>query len=317
MEPWMSDKRWVRNCAGRRGAYVLPSAALSLLGFYANAETPPSPDPGAHLDTITVEAAREHEKLARQVSKFVSTIAVARENESLANWQREIPICPLVAGLPRGDGEYVLSKISSIAAAAGAPLAAENCKPNLFVVVTSEPDALLKAWSKRDVRLYENGDDHGGVDIRKFLDDKAPVRAWYNAELYSRDGTPIRYSGGDGVVPGARTVQATATRIRFNAVRDLASVIVLIDAPRARGVSFGQLAAYISMVGLAQIKVGARVSDTPSILQLFSADGKSAPAGLTEWDQAFLKGLYHTEHLDQRQISEVKTSMIRDIARTQ
>ncbi len=208
----------------------------------------------------------------------------------------------------------MLTRLSQIALSAGAPLAADHCKPNFFVVVTSEPDALLKAWGRRDVRMFENGDDHGYTEIRKFLNAKVPVRAWYNAEIYNSDGTPLRYES-SGVFNGFRvTSHAEATHIRFNTVRDLASVIVLIDAPRARGVSFGQLAAYIAMVGLAQIKSDAKVSDTPSILQLFSNAGRLAPTGLTQWDEAFLKGLYHSDHLDQQQILAVKTSMVKDIA---
>lgn len=287
--------------------------ALSLFAFCAVADAPPATDSKAHLDTITVEAAKEHEKLERRVLNFVSGIAVARRDQSLANWQPEIPICLLVAGLPREDGEYMLTRLSQMAASAGAPLAPEHCKPNFYVVVTSEPDALLKAWGKRDVRMFENGDDRGYAETRKFLDAKVPVRAWYNAEIYNSDGTPLAYDG-SGAFKGARvTSYAVATRIRFNTVRDLASVIVLIDAPRARGISFGQLAAYVAMVGLAEIKLNAKVSDAPSILQLFSEAGRPAPAGLTEWDQAFLRGLYHTDHLDQRQISAVKTSMMQDI----
>ncbi|HEV7357506.1 MAG TPA: hypothetical protein VGN99_05890 [Steroidobacteraceae bacterium] len=294
--------------------YALPVVLLLLVAQCAVADAPPASEPNTHVDTITVEAAREHEKLERQVNKFVSGIAVERRDESLANWQPEIPMCPLVAGLPREDGEYMLTRLSQIAASAGAPLAPDHCKPNFFVVVTSEPDALLKAWSKRDVRIFENGDDHGYTEIRKFLNARVPVRAWYNAEIYNSDGTPLRYES-SGVFNGFRvTSHAVATRIQFNTVRNLASVIVLVDAPRARGISFGQLAAYIAMVGLAQIKSDAKVSDTPSILQLFSDAGRPAPTGLTQWDQAFLKGLYHTEHLNRRQISAVKTTMIQDIA---
>jgi hypothetical protein len=35
---------------------------------------------------------------------------------------------------------------------------------------------------------------------------------------------------------------------------------------------------------------------------------------LSAWDEAFLKALYHTDHLDQRQISEIKTEMVRNIS---
>lgn len=91
-------------------------------------------------------------------------------------------------------------------------------------------------------------------------------------------------------------------------------MIVLIDASRARGVSYGQLAAYVGMVALAEIRIDSTVSSAPSILQLFSDIAKPAPAGLTEWDEAFLRGLYHSNHFDQQQILAIKTSMVEDIA---
>jgi hypothetical protein len=110
-------------------------------------------------------------------------------------------------------------------------------------------------------------------------------------------------------------LRAEATRIRFNEVRDLASVIVIIDAPRARGITFGQLAAYVAMIGLAEIRIDERAADaSSSILQLFATSGKVPPPGLSAWDEAFLKALYHTEHLDQHQIAAVKTAMVGEIA---
>jgi hypothetical protein len=104
-----------------------------------------------------------------------------------------------------------------------------------------------------------------------------------------------------------------ASRISFDDVRNLSSAIVLIDATRAKGASYGQLAAYVGMVGLAEIKIDATVPSAPSILQLFSDIAKPAPTGLTEWDEAFLKGLYHSNHFDQQQISAIKTSMVKEI----
>lgn len=287
--------------------YTSLAVALSLLAFCANADAPPASEPKAHIDTITVEGIREREAVRQQVSKFVSGIAMRRYDRSLANWQREIPICFLVGGLSRADGEYMLTRLSQIATSAGAPLASKrNCKPNFDVVVTSEPEALLKTWNKRDVRLFDSGDDLGGIEMRKFLDAKVPVRAWYNTEIYDPYGVPMRSRGGFGVpYPSA---------IRYSAVRDLASVIVLIDATRVKGVTFGQLAAYVGMLGLAEIKPDVRVSDTPSILQLFSNSEKPAPLGLSKWDEAFLKGLYHTEHLDRSQFADIKTAMVQEIA---
>jgi hypothetical protein len=313
----MSYHSWAKTLSSKDGGFLLAAAVLSLLAFRAIGGPPPTSTPKVGIETITVEAARERERVAQQVNQFVSAIAVRRRDQSLANWQREIPICPLVAGLPRGEGEYLLTRLSEIAASAGAPLAPQHCKPNLFVVVTSEPNDLLKAWNKRDVYLFDNGDDHGGTEIRKFLDAKLPIRAWYNVEIYNDDGTPLNYldtTSGLGLQGARKNVHARASHISFDDVRDLSSVIVLIDASRAKGVSYGQLAAYVGMVGLAEIKIDATLSSAPSILQLFSDIAKPAPTGLTEWDQAFLKGLYHSNHFDQQQILAIKTSMVKEIA---
>src|SRR5579862_3726191 len=74
---------------------------------------------GAHaqIDTITVEAARHREAVEKQVQSFVSHVASKPYESSLARWQTVAPICPLVAGLPREDGEYILARVSQIAAA--------------------------------------------------------------------------------------------------------------------------------------------------------------------------------------------------------
>jgi len=269
-----------------------------------------------YLDPITVETARDRKSIERQVGAFVSGIAVAPYEQSLANWQTPVPPCPLVAGLPRDDGEYMLARISKIARAAGAPLAAENCKPNFFVIVTSEVNALFKAWGRRDPTLFG---DAGGTVIHKFLHSSTPVRAWYNADVYNSDGTPLGNSDAQGSAFDLSQIRvnlrADATRIRFNDVRNLSSVIVIIDAPHAKGITFGQLAAYVAMIGLAEIRIDARAADAPSsILQLFEGTGKVPPPGLSPWDGAFLRALYHTEHLDQHQIAAVKSAMVQDVA---
>jgi hypothetical protein len=222
----MSYHSWAKTLTSKDGRFVLAAAALSLLAFRAIGSPPPTSTPKVEIETITVEAARERERVA-------------------------------------------------------------------------------KAWNRRDVYLFDNGDDHGGTEIRKFLDAKLPIRAWYNVEIYNDDGTPLNYldtTPGLGLQGARKNVHPMPSRISFEDVRDLSSVIVLIDASRATGVSYGQLAAYVAMVGLAEIKIDATASSAPSILQLFSDIAKPAPTGLTEWDEAFLKGLYQSNHVDQQQI---------------
>jgi hypothetical protein len=273
----------------------------------AAADTPPASEPPkTRIDATTVEATKDRAALEQRVRKFVNAIAVKPGDESLARWQNQIPLCPLVAGMPKADGEYILSRVSKIASAAGAPLAPANCKGNLFIVVTSDPEGVIKAWSKRDVRIFGEETDQGGTKIREFLS-SSPVRVWYNTEFYQIDGTPL------GNLEGRSGEAAVATKIDTNNYRALSSVMAIVDTRRMKDVSFGQVAAYVAMVGLVQIRPQANVTEAPTILNLFDASGKAPPA-LTAWDESFLKAVYQTRITDKAQMAEIKTAMVQDVA---
>jgi hypothetical protein len=289
-------------------AMILVAAGM-LAGSIASAaaDTPPASEPPkAHIDSTTIEASKDRAAIEQRVRTFVNAIAVKPGDESLARWQNQIPLCPLVAGMPKADGEYILSRVSKIATAAGAPLAPANCKGNFFIVVTSDPEGVIKAWSKRDVRIFGDETDQGGSKIREFQS-SSPVRVWYNTEFYQIDGTPL------GNLEGRTGQAARATRIETNNYRALSSVMAIVDTHRMKDVSFGQVAAYVAMVGLAQIRPQANVTEAPTILNLFSGSAK-APPGLTAWDESFLKAVYQTRITDRAQMAEIKTAMVQDVA---
>jgi hypothetical protein len=283
-------------------------AVLMVLLFdsAAAADTPPAATQNSAIDSTIVEAPRDRAAVERQVRAFVSAIAVKPGDESLARWQVQIPMCPLVAGMPNQDGEFILTRISRIAATAGAPIAPANCKANLYVIVTSDPDGVLKAWSKRDVRMFGDEADQGGTKIREFHA-ATPIHVWYNTDYFELDGTPL------GNVEGRANNSARATRLETNVYRALSSIIVIVDARKMKDVAFGQLAAYIAMVGLAQIRPAANVSEAPTILNLFANNGK-APPSLSAWDESFLKAIYQTRTTDKAQIAAIRTAMVQDVA---
>src|SRR4051812_25433284 len=140
--------------------FLAVAAALPLLVFTARAaelsaqetatqsslhETRPT------LDTVTINARRERE-IKRQINKFVSGAVFTYFHDSLERWNR--PVCPLVAGLPKERGEFILARVSQIARDSNAPLGSEHCRPNLYIAVTDTPDLLLEKWSKRDRRMF-------------------------------------------------------------------------------------------------------------------------------------------------------------------
>jgi hypothetical protein len=72
-------------------------------------------------------------------------------------------------------------------------------------------------------------------------------------------------------------------------------VYVFVDRAQLNGASERQLADYVAMVSLAEIKSPAHFGDTPTILKLFDARPQAAPEGLSDWDREFLKILYHPQ----------------------
>jgi hypothetical protein len=289
------------------------SAALAAFSCLAMGATAAPPVPAARqteteLQSVTVEAQRDRAVLERRVKTFVSSITTAPIQESLAQWQKEMPICPEVAGLPLDDGEYVLSRLSEIAGAAGASLAPEICSPNLHIIVSSVPDEIIEEWSKRYPWMFGTA---GGTKIRQFLKGSAPIRVWYNTKFFTGEGIPCKtYDGGIEVCEQ----DAEIAHIRFAALRDLSSVIVLVDARQTKGVNISQLAAYIAMVGLAEIRVNPKLGDAPTILRLFTDFANAPPLGLSAWDAAYLKALYHTPHDDRTQLSILKATMLNEVA---
>ena len=290
--------------AHRRTVCAMPLAALSLLVTVAIAQQPikpPDQQSDTELNTVTVEAQRE--SLKRQVRTFVSAITMQRFGDSLSRWEEPTTICPQVAGLPRDDGEFILARLSRIARVAGAPLGPEHCRPNFFVIVTEKPNEFLKGLEKKHPEMYTNG---YYTLVRQFETSTSPISVWYNAELYDDFGRRLREGSASG----------TASNIVFSSMRDLTSVIVIVDTQRVResGVTYGQLAAYIAMAGLAELRSDPKIDAVPTILSIFSTPGKDRPSGLSPWDQAYLKALYHTSHKDRMQLAEIRTSVMEDIA---
>jgi hypothetical protein len=279
------------------------------------------------LDQITVQAQRDREKLKHEVNAFVSTaIAQSHYDESLERWTYA-PVCPLVAGLNKEQGEFILARLSQIAKTAGAPLAPEKCKPNFFVIVSSDPEPKLKQLADRhngEAFNYETG-----AQLKKFVETSRPIRVWYNAGTTSIDGVSMvsgfldtgsihakKFAGPNGPEPVVNTLPSQyGSRLNASLVtRDILSVIVVVDATKVRELNVGQLSDYIGMIGLAQIDLDKDLGEAPTILSLFKRSAESRPLEMTVWDRALLHALYSTPQRNKMQLSEMQTVALRDIA---
>lgn len=299
-------------------------------GTQATAGAPQPADTDSAMPNVTIQASRERE-LRRKVDKFVmAVVAPPVWHRSLMRWNS--PICPLVVGLAAAQGEYILSRISHVAHDAGAQLGGKKCQPNLYVAVTATPDKVLKDWVKRDPHIDTRA---GPEPLRRFLNSTQPIRVWYDSAGACAGSTPSPQTEGaaqlngisaSGVaVPGGGNRGGSPSgslgpvscdntidsKLTFGDVQSITSVLIVADATKLTHVSLGQLAEYVSLVGLMDIRPDMDDSGAPTILGLFS-DPKPVDA-LTPWDRALLFALYHTPQSTSLQMNAMEISMTKRI----
>jgi len=290
----------------------------------STSQTPRRPPAPPADVTITADAF-----LQQNVTAFVNEIAGSYlDAEGLARWLE--PACPLVSGLPQKEGEFVLARVSEIARTAGVPLAGENCKPNLYILLTDDPPTLLRGMEKRNHAFtFAKAPPQ---TIEEFIATPRPVRVWYHTSSRTPEGLPLtslswpqidqlvdkfdkKYdamSNQEPVIAGGTNTWSQATHLSFNAILDIYRVFEIVDTRQLQGISLGQVADYVAFSGLAQLVSKPRVGEAPTILKLF--DGKpEAPAGMSNWDRSFLKSLYVTEQKSKLQRSQIAGEMQREM----
>ena len=287
---------------------VAVAIGLSIAASLADAAAPKN----KVTEEVIVEGTRP--EIEKRAYTFVTGITHdGYAVESLARWNQ--PICPLVAGIPAAQGEFILRGVSQAARAAGARLAARKCKANFHVVVTSDPDQLIVLWRKRAPLLF-GGESR--TTVRHVLGTPRPIRVWYNAQEKCAGGgwTATQDAGGAlaqmFIDSGCRVKD---TRLEFTAVRPISSVIVLVDFDDVKEMKLGALTDYISMVGLAQVDLDGNWGDAPTILHLFSNSADVAAQRMSAWDRSFLQALYSTSQSSRFQRSEIARSIVRDFVK--
>ena len=300
-----------------RVSRLIPAAALVLanIGIAAGA------DPA---DQVAGQA--QQERVKHEVDTFVSSAIVqSHHDEVLDRWNSEV--CPLVAGLNKEQGEFILTRLSEIVKKAGAPLGDEKCNANFFVVFSKDPEPGLKRLANHhDAKAFNSETE---AQLKQFVGTPRPVRVWYNAGKASVEGITLvsaildpssgaarHFSAPPGLDPVYNRVSPqVSSRLNLSPLtRDILSVIVVIDTTQVRKLNFGQISDYIGMLGLAQIDLDNDLGGAPSILKVFKDSGEPPPMEMTVWDKALLHALYSTPQRNKMQLSEMQTAMLNEIA---
>lgn len=221
------------------------------------------------LPTLTIEASRD---LERQADRFVISVIVKPPAESLFRWNR--PICAVVQGLPPMFDELIRAHISQIALSAHAPVAGKHCTTDLYVFATDDPALLLKELLAHNPRMFDTPNALGSVG--QFLHSRLPVRVWYNTEVQCPAGSMYSCSGG-------------SNGLSYGAVSSIYDEYIVVDMRRMTKITTRQLADYIAMVGLADVRPDAHVGTVPTILRLFEFPNRP-PQGLSRFRKAAEQG---------------------------
>ena len=319
LAPTATRERRVSRSKHRVGWGLAVLSTLSLIAGDAKADPPPpkqaeqAPPTQPTLPEMTVRAQRE--ALERRAWAFVTSGIRKPFEASLSRWKD--PICPLVVGLPPAEDKFVRVRLSEIAVAAGARLAPQPCQANFAVIVADEPEAVLRAWYKRDYHIFGDATENR---INEWLNTPRTARVWYNTKSGSSSGLPyaIAPAGLKGSLPPGMHMAVDnsieASHLVYNAVRDFSSVIVAIDSGRTKETNLNGLADYAAMVGLAEIQPDADLGEVPTILRLFSASEGGKPTSLSDWDTALLNALYKTGQENRYQRSEIIESIVNHLA---
>ena len=273
-------------------------------------------EPIAPLPQVTIEGAQDIDK---QVHAFVSEATRPATSQasppSLARWNE--PICPRVDGLSAEESDSILLHLSQAAAAVGIKIQPSPCQVSLYIVASNEPERLARSLHKRVPGLFGAA---APAVVERFFNTQRPVRVWYNTQFVGKYGNKL----GPADVSKTphqplRNSLAELSRLEFDDVRLIFTVVEVVDVARIAGIGTGRLADYLAMAGLAEINFDADLHAAPTILRTFDALGdpvasSDVPSELTTWDRGFLHGLYVTAQSSKMQRSLIEDVMLRDLA---
>ena len=264
----------------------------------AAADPPAAKSPSTTVEGVTVQAPKK--SYDRQIHDFVASSDAQTRIGQLPRWTDKI--CPHTIGMTPEFDEFVSNRILAVAVKVHAPFGdRRSCKPNLLIVFTPEPQAMLDQVLKE--RPSTVGFHYTQGEAKQLARVTHPIQAWYATETEDLKGrvtpddpdfdwTPTQNP--DDIL--ANATAAEGSRLRSGLQSRFSSVLVVADTTKVLGRPIGALADYIAVLALAQAKALDGCRDLPSITNLFSTDcpQPQTPGEATAADLAFLRGLYST-----------------------
>jgi hypothetical protein len=300
----------------------------------------------AAAQTQSREIVVSAEQMRERAAAYTNAVALAPPSaDQYARWNGDI--CPRVAGLPAAEAQALIDHVARRAHEVGLDTGAAGCTPNVIVIFAPNATTVAREIvdTRRDLMGYYNERNtvSAGRDaLDAFVNNQRAVRWWHVARTIGAEGEELGVgqaergnsgaesaamsqaaaSGnisaglGAGSFEGVDTVRSSGARTRRNTRQDLTFALIIVETPRVEGASRQAVSDYVAMAALAQLNPDADMSSFPSILNLFNSASQPTPTAMTEWDSAFLRGLYRARRDDavRQQRSDIARRMADQIA---
>jgi hypothetical protein len=288
---------------------VTPGALLASAWILIGPPAASAQGPSPRLESITVTAAKSRATVEKFAKAFFTPTKLA---EKIARW--ESGVCPVTIGQPPGVASLVTDRVKDIAASVGAPVNGnEACTPNIQIVFTTTPQALLD-----DVRAHDPdylGYAEGSAARERLATITRPIQAWYSTETIDLDGrrqvdssrrlgiemnniTAFAMPSSMGVnrdpisLPYATYAKVTGNHINNGVRSGFNHVLIVVDSSTLAGRGLNPLGDYIAMLALTQLRSLDVCQQLPSIVNMMAPNCNQAMEGMTTADLAYLRGLY-------------------------
>ncbi len=286
---------------------VLALAATAAFATAANAATSGEPPASSaapattDVSGVTVTGEKK-DPLVDKTTQFVRGHLTENRNQQYARFHD--PVCVRVLGLPAQFDAFIAKRVVDLAREVKAPVdPSPSCRPNVNVIFTTKPQALLDDVAKHREVLFGYVLKAEAKKVRTF---SRPIQAWYltravdtngNSMLEVYDPAPCQSTGLPGTPPcdlkAPPLMGRAGSRLGNDMSTELVHSLILADSAKVADIKIGAVADYVAVLALARWEGLERCNAMPTILNLM-ADG-CAPDEVTEataTDRGLLAGLY-------------------------
>ncbi|MCZ8369005.1 MAG: hypothetical protein O9293_03390 [Porphyrobacter sp.] len=283
---------WIRSVLAALVAASSPSAV-------AAQEAPAAAPRAEPSNEIEVRAERRLER--EQVRESVRQIAAPLAFSEVVPRFHD-PVCPKVVGVDAKVARLIEARISAVADFVELAKPKPKCSPNAIVLILEQPPEMFEKVMNKRFGLLGPRDirDQTVNSIRADLRAGRPVVAWNQIAVRNNDGptildgSSIPVSGG-GFGEGLPVIQTPfASRLRSNTFRAKEVSVVVFDMKQLVGVEAIQLAdlASLYLFGTPRRNIDFDTLGASTLLTLFRDGPKASPEEMTDFDRAYLMGIY-------------------------